>query len=180
MKKIKLFDKSQVIISTVVFLIVAIGFVFIKPESAQAINQKSLTGSCGIAFNKNYAGYENLISGIGQIQEIQVGSRYIGTINFDSMTFAFNVAYVRAFGSQTKARPVFEKDTGSLTIESFDSDTGVYMLKGVIVGRPENLYHISILPVNGSNTFLVNTIIEITGPQPFAALGGGAGVCQRI
>lgn len=147
---------------------------FVKNNPAKAVTQATLSGSCGIIFTQNNSGWEGVLNTF----KPEVTNNALGTINFDTGTLSFKLSNVTPYGHATHADEVFRLvKAGALTFVSFDSDTGIYEYTATDPVTTTNVEHISILPVNSGNTFLISTY----GSTASSSTGPVAtGVCQKF
>lgn len=173
LKNISLISSKTIFLISIFFI--SVYAVFFYSKSAEAITQNKLTGSCGFIITTNHDGWDKALTAQGGMQMV---SRAIGMVNFDSNSIAVKMTFVKPYGATTNVSAVVEKLTAPLTLESYDSDTGVYEYKAVNPGNAIEVFHISVLPVNSANTYLTTVYTEAVGFVP--AFPGGTGVCQKI
>jgi hypothetical protein len=147
---------------------------FVKNNPAKAVTQATLSGSCGIIFTQNNSGWEGVLNTF----KPEVTNNVMGTINFDAGTAAMKLSNVTPYGHATHSDEVFRTVKGRIiALVSFDSDTGIYEYTATDPTTATNVQHISILPVNSGNTFLISTYgstaSSSTGPI-------STGVCQKV
>ena len=144
-----------------------------KTQDAKAVTSTTLSGSCGMIFTANTDGWQE----VAKTFSATMTNNAIGTINFDNGTFGFKISNVSPYGHATHVDETFEKRTGTFSKVSFDSDTGVYEYTAIDPTDPTEISHVSVLPVNSGNTFLISvyssTPSSTTGPT-------SSGVCQKV
>lgn len=157
----------------VCFVAVASLTLLYKDREAKAVSQTTLTGSCGIIFTANINGWEGVAKTFGA----EVTNNAIGTINFDSGTYGFKFNNVTPYGHATHVDEVFRSSTGAMTFVSFNSSTGIYEYNATDSSSPTDIVHLSILPVNSGNTFLITAYSQSasSATSPVAS-----GVCQKV
>ena len=171
-------DKIKNVFNNVWFvcvLTVAIfsGTFLLKTNEAKAVTQGTISGSCGIIFTANVNGWENVATHFGATMT----NNAIGTIDFTNQTFGFKFNSVAPYGNTTHVDEVFESSSGAFTFVSFNSTTGIYEYKAVDSVDSNTIHHISVLPVNSSNTFLITAYTESTAS---ATSPVSSGVCQKV
>jgi len=122
----------------------------------------SPTGQCGLLLNGNFDGFEAAQNNqSGQITNMLM------LINFDTNTLYISSALLANFGA-TNVTAMQSNSTGAFTITS-DYIPGSYKLS--LTGT--NAF-MTLLPVNSSNTYLVQM------PGNGTMMAPKAGVCQKI
>jgi hypothetical protein len=122
----------------------------------------SPTGQCGLLLNGNFDGFEAAQNNqSGQITNMLM------LINFDTNTLYISSALLANFGA-TNVTATQSNSTGAFTITS-DYIPGSYKLS--LTGTSAFM---TLLPVNGSNTYLVQM------PGNGTMMAPKAGVCQKI
>jgi len=169
---------KKIINSNLFFIILLISsFLFvagISTRKAQAINETTLKGKCGIIFTSNHSGWENVatLSG-GQLANVAMG-----TIDFDNKSYGMKFSLVNPYGASSNVSEVFENSTGTFIFQSFNVNTGIYEYTATNSQSNLTIYHVSILPVNSNNTFLISAYTEQQGVYSTSPVSSG--VCQKI
>ena len=157
-----------------VFFVAVFSLTFMfKNQVARAVTQQTLTGSCGIIFTTNINGWE----GVAKTYGTSITINAIGTINFDQATFAGKFANVTPYGNSTHVDEVFYTSTGALTLVSFTTSTGVYEYTATDSSSPTDVVHLSVLPVNSGNTFLITAYSSSSASSTTPV---ASGVCQKV
>ena len=154
------------------FILIALIFLTYNLKQVKATTQTTLSGSCGILANFNYNGWDN--QAVISQPNVTVKSA-IGTIDFDSGRWHVDLVIMTDYGSTTTISETTVKTSGTATLSSFDSDTGLY--KYAYVGDNGTTMSFSVLPVNSSNTFLISgqtSALGITSGPPVS------GICQKV
>ena len=146
----------------------------ISTRKAQAITQSTLKGKCGIIFTTNHSGWENVATLSGG----QLGNVAMGTIDFDNNSYGMKFSFVSPYGASSNVSEVFENSTGIFTFQSFNVNTGVYEYTATDSQSNLTIHHVSILPVNSNNTFLISAYTEQQGIYTTSPVSSG--VCQKI
>jgi hypothetical protein len=144
-----------------------------KDRGAKAVSQTTLSGSCGIIFTANINGWEGVAKTFGA----EITNNAIGTINFDSGIYGVKFNNVTPYGHATHVDEVFRTSTGALSFVSFNSNTGVYEYTATDSSSPTDIVHISVLPVNSGNTFLITAYSQSSGSETSPV---SSGVCQKV
>jgi len=126
----------------------------------------ALTGSCGMIVNVSHWGVP-----ITYGRKDDSSNNLLMLINFDTgkiTGYATNVT----FGANNSTAPTYSVGSGGVDFnQSADTVTGFYELTPTDLNL---LPKFKVLPVNGSNTFLI-----IAGGQGNPG-AGGSGVCQKV
>lgn len=158
-------------------VLVVLCAMFYAIKKVNAVTQTTLTGSCGMLINYNYNGWDNIIT---ERTGSQITKSAIGVVNFDTSKAYFELTVNTNYGggsfNSTTPSEATNKITADLTLNSFDTDTGIYKYNAVVNNTNETLV-MTVVPVNSGNTFL------ISGQTPVLGLSDGpgmSGVCQKI
>lgn len=173
---LKVFKQYKNLIGNIVsagllFLTVAVVTLLSNNKQALAVSPNLITGTCGIIFNVNQDGWEAVLQG-----DTATNSA-MGTINFTENTFALKFSNVRPYGSANNVEEIFITKSGSMIFQSYDAGTGIHEYNAIATGEPTRILHISVLPVNSKNTFLISAYSEEPN-YPTTAIASG--VCQKV
>lgn len=142
-------------------------------KKVNAVTQTTFSGSCGMLVNFHNNGWENKAA---NQQPNNVTKSAIGTINFDTSRWNFELTIMSNYGGTGTVSESKSKVSGTSTFNSFDSDTGLYKYTVTIDGSAGTM-DFSMLPVNSGNSFLVSgqiASLDITnGPLV-------TGICQKV
>lgn len=159
--------------NALMFILCCLVLVVYSIKNAKAVNQTTLSGSCGILANVNHNGWDNKAA---NGQPNIVAKNAIGTINFDTGRWHVEMSMMSNYGGTGAISESKSKLSGTAALTSFDSDTGVYKYVLTLDGSAGTM-NFSILPVNSANTFLISGQIEslniVNGPPL-------SGICQKV
>lgn len=142
-------------------------------KNVKAVSQTTLSGSCGILANTNYNGWDKKAA---NQQPNVLTKSVIGTLNFDTGRWHVELTIMSNYGGTGAVSESKTKSSGTATLDSFDSDTGIYKYTFTLDGGAGTM-NISVLPVNSGNTFLISGQIEslsIANGPPVS------GICQKV
>jgi hypothetical protein len=142
-------------------------------KKVNAVTQTTLTGSCGILANVNYNGWNNKAA---NQQPNTLAKSAIGTVNFDTGRWHVEMSMMSDFGGTGAISESKSKLSGTATLTSFDSDTGVYKYVLTLDGSAGTM-NFSILPVNSANSYLISGQIEALSIANGPPLSG---ICQKV
>lgn len=155
-----------------IFVLLCLVFASYNLKKVNAVTQTTLSGSCGILANINYNGWDNKAA--NQQPNVLTKSA-IGTINFDTGMANLEISVMTNYGGTSTIYEATSKSSGTATLSSFDSDTGIY--KFTYLDDNGQTMSFSVLPVNSGNTFLISgqvAALSITSGPPFS------GICQKV
>jgi hypothetical protein len=154
------------------FVLIALIFLTFNLKQVKAVTQTTLSGSCGILANFNYNGWDNKAT--NQQPNVLTKSA-IGTVNFDTGRWYVDLTVMTNYGGTPAVSETTMKSSGTATMRSFDSDTGIY--KYAYVDDNGQTMSFSVLPVNSGNTFLISGQVAALG---IASGPPVSGICQKV
>lgn len=154
------------------FVLIALIFLTFNLKQVKAVTQTTLSGSCGILANFNYNGWDNKAT--NQQPNVLTKSA-IGTVNFDTGRWHVDLTVMTNYGGTPAVSETTMKSSGTATMSSFDSDTGIY--KYAYVDDNGQTMSFSVLPVNSGNTFLISGQVAALG---IASGPPVSGICQKV
>ena len=154
------------------FVLIALIFLTFNLKQVKAVTQTTLSGSCGILANFNYNGWDNKAT--NQQPNVLTKSA-IGTVNFDTGRWHVDLTVMTNYGGTLAVSETTMKSSGTATMSSFDSDTGIY--KYAYVDDNGQTMSFSVLPVNSGNTFLISGQVAALG---IASGPPVSGICQKV
>jgi hypothetical protein len=167
-KKLIVENKKNILI----FLLIALILLTFNLKQVKAVTQTTLSGSCGILANFNYNGWDNKAT--NQQPNVLTKSA-IGTVNFDTGRWHVDLTVMTNYGGTPAVSETTMKSSGTATMRSFDSDTGIY--KYAYVDDNGQTMSFSVLPVNSGNTFLISGQVAALG---IASGPPVSGICQKV
>jgi hypothetical protein len=154
------------------FVLIALIFLTYNLKQVKAVTQTTLSGSCGILANFNYNGWDNKAA--NQQPNVLTKSA-IGTVNFDTGRWHVDLTVITNYGGTSTISETTSKSSGTATLASFDSDTGIY--KYAYVDDNGQTVSFSVLPVNSGNTFLISGQVAALGISSGPPVSG---ICQKV
>ena len=155
-----------------IFILLCLVFTSYNLKKVNAVTQTTFTGSCGILANFNYNGWDNKAA--NQQPNVLTKSA-IGTINFDTGRWNVDLTVMTNYGGTSTISETTSKSSGTATLSSFDSDTGVY--KFAYLDDNGQTMSFSVLPVNSGNTFLISGHVAALGISSGPPVSG---ICQKV
>ena len=154
------------------FILIALIFLTYNLKQVKAVTQTTFSGSCGILANFNYNGWDNIAA---NNLPNTVSKSAIGTINFDTGRWVVEVSVLTNYGGTSSVSETTAKSAGTATLNSFDSDTGIY--KYTLLQDDGQTMSFSVLPVNSGNSFLISGKIAVLGITNGPVVSG---ICQKV
>ena len=155
-----------------IFILLCLVFTSSNLKKVNAVTQTTFTGSCGILANFNYNGWDNIAA---NNLPNTITKSAIGTLNFDTGRWVVEVSVITNYGGTSSVSETTVKSAGTATLNSFDSDTGVY--KFTNLQDDGQTMSFSVLPVNSGNTFLISGKISTLGITNGPVVSG---ICQKV